>query len=82
MKDKIIKFMSHEILQKSVLMFFTLAGGVIIGIADIIQNYGSRYNPPNFWQGVSYKLIALPIFLLCLFYLSKDYKPHIFKENG
>lgn len=69
---------NHKTTQRIFLSYLLFASAVLIGIADIIQNFGTRYNPPDFWLGIIYKIVLFPIFVFCLLYLTKDYKPFIF----
>lgn len=77
----IFKISNYKIIQFILLIFIMLGGGIFIGYGDIIQNYGSKYNPPNFILGLIIKLGGSLLFFFPTFKLFKDYKPIQFKSN-
>ena len=62
--------------QATLLGFFIFAFCVLFGYADVIQNFGSKYNPPNFWLGFVYKLITGFSFIFCYLLIIKRYEPY------
>lgn len=77
----LFKVLLSEPLQIFLIWLYLVGFGSFIGYGDVIQNYGSMYNPPDFWLGSIIKILGLIGISIFTMFFYKIYKPISFIQK-